>query len=115
MELLENENLIFRFNRYSKKSYIIKLLKENFRVILDENETYDKVADEILKKDNIKDYKKYIENMFIEREIERNMIKVRKNEIDKKFFKKVDNDFMKNSNCLRCLCEGNYCRNQDKL
>ena len=46
--IVKNENLIFRFNRYSKKSYIIKLLKENFRVILDENETCDKVADAIL-------------------------------------------------------------------
>ena len=69
----------------------------------------------ILQKNGIKNYKKYIDNMFIEREIERDMIKVRKKEIDKEFFKKVDNDFMKNSNCLRCLCEGNYCQNYDKL
>ena len=90
-------------------------MKENFRVILDENETYDNVADNILKKDNIKNYKKNIDNMFIEREIERDMIKVCKKEIDKKFFKKVDNNFMENSNCLRCLCEGNYCQNHNKL
>ena len=83
--VVKNEKLIFRFNRYNKKAYIIKLLKENFRVILDENETYDKVADDILKKDNIKNYKRYIDNMFIEREIDRNM----KKEIDKKFFKKL--------------------------
>ena len=48
--VVKNEKLIFRFSRYNKKAYIIKLLKENFRVILDENETYDKVADDILKK-----------------------------------------------------------------
>ena len=53
-------------------------MKENFRVILDENETYDKVADAILQMKGIKNYKKYIDNMFIEREIERDMIKVRK-------------------------------------
>ena len=47
--VVKNENLIFRFNRYNKKAYIIKLLKENFGVILDENETYDNVADNILK------------------------------------------------------------------
>ena len=35
--IVKNEKLIFRFNRYNKKAYIIKLLKENFRVILDEN------------------------------------------------------------------------------
>ena len=45
--VVKNENLIFRFNRYNKKAYIIKLLKDNFRVILDENETYDNVADNI--------------------------------------------------------------------
>ena len=67
------------------------------------------------KKDNIKNYKKYIDNMFIEREIERDMIKVCKKKIDKKIFKKVDNNFMENSNRLRCLCEGNYCQNHDKL
>ena len=60
-----NFKLIFRFNRYSKKSYIIKLLKENFRVILDENETYDKVADDIVQLNDIKNHKKYIDNMFI--------------------------------------------------
>ena len=44
-EIIKSENLIFRFNPYSKKSYIIKLLKDNFRVILHENETYESVAD----------------------------------------------------------------------
>ena len=87
--------MIFRFNRYNKKAYIIKLLKENFRVILDENETYDKVADMILQKKGIKNYKRYIDNMFIEREIEHDMIKVRKKE-DDNYLKKVDNDFKKN-------------------
>ena len=110
--IVKNEKLIFRFNRYNKKAYIIKLLKENFRVILDKNENYNSVADMILQKNGIK---KYIDNVFIEREIERDMIKVRKKEIDKKIFKKVDNDFMKNSNCLRCLCEGNYSRSHDEL
>ena len=33
--VVKNEKLIFRFNRYNKKAYIITLLKENFRVILD--------------------------------------------------------------------------------
>ena len=58
--VIKNCKLIYRFNRYSKKSYIIKLLKENFRVILDENETYDKVADNIVQLNYIKNYKKYI-------------------------------------------------------
>ena len=71
--IIKNENLIFRFNRYSKKSYIIKLLKENFRVILDENEIYESVADIILKKTGIKNYKRYIDNMFMNRTIDRNL------------------------------------------
>ena len=109
--IIKNENLIFRFNRYSKKSYIIKLLKENFRIILDENETYESIVDMILQKKGIKNYKKYIDSMFIEREIERDMIKVRKKEIDKKFFIKVDNDLIKNSNCLRCIIQCEICDN----
>ena len=65
--IVENCKLIFRFNRYSKKSYIIKLLKDNFRVILDENETYESISDIILQKNGIKNYKKYIDDMYIEK------------------------------------------------
>ena len=103
------------FNGYSKKSYIIKLSKENFRVILDENETYDKVADDIVQLNDIENYKKYIDNMFIEREIERGTIKVHKKEVDKKIFKKVDNDFIEYSNCLTCICYGHYCPNHNNI
>ena len=46
---VKNKNLIFRFNKYSKKYYIIKLLEFNFHVILDEDETYKSVANKILK------------------------------------------------------------------
>ena len=68
---LSNEtDLIFRFNRYNKKSYIIKSLKENDNVILNKNETYESVADNILQNKNINNYKKYIEDMFIERNYE---------------------------------------------
>ena len=52
--IIKNEKLFFRFNQYSKKSYIIKLLKDKFRVILDENETYESVFDIILQKTGIK-------------------------------------------------------------
>ena len=55
--VVKNSKLIFRFNRYSKKIYIIKLLKDDYHVILEENETYDKVADNILQMSNIKNYK----------------------------------------------------------
>ena len=65
--VVKNKNLIFRFNKYSKKYYIIKLLKSNFHVILDENETYESVADMILQKNGIKNYKRYIDDMYIEK------------------------------------------------
>ena len=113
--IIKNTNLIYRFNGYSKRAYIIKLLKENFRVILEENETYESIANNILEKDNTKNYKKYIDNMFIEREIESFMIKVRKKEFDKNIFRKVDNDFMKYTNCLKFICHGHYCENHNKI
>ena len=59
--------------------------------------------------------------MFMNREIVRNMfieIELRKNTkevCNKPVFKKVDNDFMKNSNCLKCICIGNNCRDHNKL
>ena len=111
--VVKNENLIFRFNRYNKKSYIIKLLK-NYN--LDENETYNSVSDIILKTEGIKNYKRYIDNMFMNRKIDRNVFI----EIDlvtdkKKFSNKPVNDFMKNSNCLKFICIGNICENHNKL
>ena len=60
--IVKKQGLIFRFNRYNKKYYIIKLLKEN--------ETYESVVDKILQNKNIKNYKKYIDDMFIERNYE---------------------------------------------
>ena len=69
--IVKNSKLIFRSNRYSKKSYIIKLLKDDFHVISEENETYDKVVDNILQMSNIKNYKKYINDMYIKKYLSR--------------------------------------------
>ena len=114
-EIIKNENLMFRFNRYSKKSYIIKLLKENFRVILDENETYESVADIILKKNDIKNYKRYIDNMFMNREIDRNpFIEVELS------VKKICNDNIFENKicfyppCLNLVSGDNYCHLHNK-
>ena len=114
--IIKNENLIFRFNICSKKSYIIKLLKENFRVILDENETYDKVADIILQKNGIKNYKRYIDNIFMNRTIDRNPFI----EVDLSV-KKVcnDNNVVKNKicfypPCLNLVSGDNYCHLDNK-
>ena len=106
--IVKNEKLIFRFNRYNKKAYIIKLLKENFRVILDKNENYNSVADIILQKNGIKNYKRYIDNMFMNREIDRNMKKVCN-----------DNNVVKNKICFYPPCldyvsNNNYCHLHNK-
>ena len=51
--LTESKKLIFKKHKYSKKEYVIKLLKNN-NIVLNENETYSNIANEILKKENIK-------------------------------------------------------------
>ena len=84
--IIKNENLIFKFNRYSKKSYIIKLLKDDMYVILEENETYDKVADDILQMSNIKNYKKYINNIYLEKFLSRLDCKVDEVEVEEEDF-----------------------------
>ena len=65
--IVKKQDLIFRFNRCNKKYYIIKLLKSNFHIILDENETYESVAAMILQKNGIKNCKKYIDDVYIEK------------------------------------------------
>ena len=59
--ICKKEDLIFRFNRYNKKYYIIKLLKQN-------NIVNDLLAEEISKNDEIKNYKQYIEDLNIDQE-----------------------------------------------
>ena len=51
--LTESKKLIFKRHKYNKKEYVIKLLKNN-NIVLNENETYSNIANEILKKENIK-------------------------------------------------------------
>ena len=69
----------------------------------------------VLEKSGIKNYKGYVDNIFIEREIDRGMKKVCKKEVDNEVFRKVDNDFMKYSKCLKCICYGHYCENHNKI
>ena len=64
--IVKNNKLIFRFSRYSKGSYIIKLLKDDFHFSLEENETYKSVADNILTYNNIKNNKKYIRDIYLD-------------------------------------------------
>ena len=51
--LTQSKKLIFKKHKYNKKEYIIKLLKKN-NIVLNEDETYSNIANEILKKENIK-------------------------------------------------------------
>ena len=97
------------------------MLKENFRNILDKNETYE-FTNTILQKNGIKNYKRYIDNMFIERYFEWEMT-------CKDDCKEVvnDNDVVNDVKegifqckcclyppCLNRISQGNYCSNHNK-
>ena len=51
--LTQSKKLIFKKHKYVKKEYVIKLLKKH-NIVLNKNETYSNIANEILKKENIK-------------------------------------------------------------
>ena len=57
--LNKSKKLIFIKHKYDKKEYIIDLLKKNKNHILEDNESYKSIADDILKSD-IDCYTKYI-------------------------------------------------------
>ena len=85
-KLGKKSDLIYRFNRYNKRSYIIKLLKHNMYVILDKNESYNSITDKILQNNCIKNYKKYIENIYLEKYLSRLDCKVDKVEVEEDDF-----------------------------
>ena len=61
-------------------------------VILDESESYNSISDKILQNNCIKNYKKYIENMFIERYFEnmnKNDCKKEQNDVQIKLIKRT--------------------------
>ena len=63
----QNIKLIFRFRKYNTLEYIIKLLKTNIHVFLEQGETYKSVAQEILKIPNIQCYAKFINEKYIDK------------------------------------------------
>ena len=65
--LTKSKKFIFIKHKYDKKEYIINLLKKNKNFILEDNETYKSIADEILKNYNIDCYTKYINEFCINR------------------------------------------------
>ena len=60
----QNNRLIFRFRKYNKKVYIIKLLKQNMNVFLEQDQTYKSLCQEILKIPNIQCYAKFINEKY---------------------------------------------------
>ena len=58
--LTKSKKLIFKKHRYDKREYIIFLLKKN-NFVLNENETYKSIVDEVLKND-INCYTKFIKD-----------------------------------------------------
>ena len=56
--MTNSKRLIFTKHRYDKKAYIINLLKKN-KIILEDNESYKSISDEILKS-NTECYTKYV-------------------------------------------------------
>ena len=60
----QNNKSIFRFRIYKKEEYIIKLLKQNVHVFLEQDQTYKSVAQEILKIPNIQCYAKFINEKY---------------------------------------------------
>ena len=70
---VKTNKMIYRFNRYSKRNYIKKLLRNHEYFYLDEyyDEDINKVADNILQMHNIKNYKKYIEDLYLDNYIDR--------------------------------------------
>ena len=63
--LTKSEKLMFKRHKYDKREYIMFLLKKN-NIVLNENETYKSIVDEILKND-INCYTKYINNYCCDR------------------------------------------------
>ena len=58
--MTKSKKLIFIKHKYDKKEYIINLLKKNENLILEDNESYKNIADDILKSD-VDCYTKYID------------------------------------------------------
>ena len=106
--------MIYRFNRYCRRSYIKILLLSNEYFTLDKDENINEIIDNISQV-NPYNYKRYINNIYLEKFLEQinngDNTKVTKGIV----FKKVDDNFLKYSNCLRCIFEGNVCNNHNKL
>ena len=103
---------MFRFNKYSKKSYIIKLLKDDIHVILEDNEIYESIAKNILKNGNIKNYRKYICDIYFDKFL-LNLEKeddFKEGDFEIKIFKKI----CFHPPCMNEVIDNNYCSIHNK-
>ena len=95
--MTKSKRLMFIKHKYDKREYIIFLLKKN-NIVLNENETYKSIIDEILKSD-IECYTKYVNDFF------RNRLLNKKREVKTCFHPPF----------LNQVIDDNYCYNhQDK-
>ena len=67
---IKTKKVIYRFNKYSKRNYIEKLLRNHEYFYIDENEDLNRIIDNILevKPDN---YKKYVEHLYLDKFLDR--------------------------------------------
>ena len=86
--MTKSKKLIFKKHVYIKKEYIIKLLKKE-NIVLEKNETYSKIANEILKKEKIKCYVTYVNKYCHDRILNKKTIKTC---FHPPCLKKVEND-----------------------
>ena len=68
--IVKSTELIFRFNRYSKRNYIKKLLRNHEYFYLNKDENINKITDYILEPKQ-KNYKKYIEHLYLDKYFDR--------------------------------------------
>ena len=97
--LTKSKKLMFIKHKYDKKEHIINLLKKNKNFILEDDESYKNVADEILKNYDIDCYTKYINDFCSNRLLT----------------KKKKSVICFHPPCFKKVIDSNYCPNhQDK-
>ena len=97
--LAKSKKLIFIKHKYYKKEYFINLLKKDKNFILEDNETYKNIADEISKNYNIDCYTKYVNDFCYNRLLT----------------KKKKNIYCLHPPCFNKAIDDNHCLNhQDK-
>ena len=96
--LTKSKKLIFIKHKYDKREYMINLLKKNKNLILEDDESYKSITNEILKS-NIDCYTKHINDVCSNR-----LLTKRKKAI-----------YCYHSPCFKKVIDDNYCsNNQDK-